>query len=122
MEWCKLKQGERLRKTNTWTQNTIEQIETVLVKKIEKKETIKEVVIELDDERKLRINSEKFLWENTTEERYFHNSDTTLLEKNLSDSFVKAVVELKENDKRLKATISKITTILITKYLKIRRG
>ena len=61
MEWCKLKQAERLRRTNTWTQNTIEQIETVLVKKIEKKETIKEVVIELDDERKLRLNSEKFL-------------------------------------------------------------
>ena len=50
MEWCKLKQAERLRRTNTWTQNTIEQIGTVLVKKIEKKETIKEVVIELDDE------------------------------------------------------------------------
>ena len=43
MEWCKLKQGERLRKTNTWTQNTIEQIETVLVKKIEKKRQSKKL-------------------------------------------------------------------------------
>ena len=112
----KIKKNKHLDSKHNWTNRNS------AGKKNRKKETIKEVVIELDDERKLRINSEKFLWENTTEERYFHNSDTTLLEKNLSDSFVKAVVELKENDKRLKATISKITTILITKYLKIRRG